>query len=60
MFGTLADTDRARDLVCATTAVSVRDCFHAAVMMNHGTEWIAAFNAGFDQIPGIRRFGLAA
>jgi len=57
---TLADTDRARDLVCSGTAVSVRDSFHAAVMINHGVEWIATFDTGFDKMEGIRRFDLAA
>jgi predicted nucleic acid-binding protein len=56
----LADTDRARDLVCAGTVISVRDSFHAAVMINHGIEWIATFDAGFDRIEGIRRFNLTA
>jgi|SRR5271157_1602574 len=52
---TLADTDRARDLLCASTAVSARDGVHAGVMLNHEIEWIATFDAGFDRIPGLRR-----
>ncbi len=56
---TLADTDRSRDLVCGGTAVSVRDAFHAAVMINHGIEWIATFDSGFDDIGGIRRIQLS-
>src|SRR5664279_1617955 len=32
---TLAETDRARDLVCQTTGISARDAIHAAVMLNH-------------------------
>lgn len=55
---TLADTDRARDLVCGGAVISVRDSFHAAVMINHGIEWIATFDAGFDRIEGIRRLDL--
>lgn len=56
---TLADTDRARDLVCADTGVSARDAVHAAVMLNNDVEWIATFDSGFDQIAGIRRAKLA-
>ncbi len=52
---TLADTDRARDLVCAAVGVSARDAVHAAVMLNHSVEWIATFDAGFDRVSGIRR-----
>jgi predicted nucleic acid-binding protein len=52
---TLADTDRARDLVCGGTGVSARDAVHAAVMLNHSVEWIATFDAGFDRVSGIRR-----
>ncbi len=52
---TLADTDRARDLVCRGAGVSARDAVHAAVMLNHHIEWIATFDAGFDRVPGIRR-----
>ena len=52
---TLADTDRARDLVCGGTGASARDAVHAAVMLNNDVEWIATFDAGFDEIPGVRR-----
>jgi predicted nucleic acid-binding protein len=38
--------------------VSVRDAFHAAVMINRGIEAIATFDAGFDRVSGIRRLGL--
>ena len=56
VFGvTLADTDRARDLLLAVTAISARDAVHAAVMLNHGVEWIASFDRGFDEVPGVRR-----
>ena len=55
---TLADTDRARDLLCAHTAISSRDAVHAAVMLNHRLERIATFDAGFDHIPGIKRVRL--
>jgi uncharacterized protein len=56
---TLADTDRARDLVCGAVGVSARDAVHAAVMLNHSVEWIATFDAGFERVPGIRRLKMA-
>ena len=56
---TLADTDRARDLVCAGLGISARDAVHAAGMLNNDIEWIASFDAGFDQITGIRRARLS-
>jgi predicted nucleic acid-binding protein len=52
---TLAETDRARDLVCGAKGVSARDAVHAAVMLNNDIEWIATFDVGFDSISGIRR-----
>ena len=56
---TLADTDRARDLVCGAIRTSARDAVHAAVMLNNDVEWIATFDAGFDEIAGIRRVKLS-
>lgn len=56
---TLADTDRARDLVCGAIGPSTRDAVHAAVMLNNEVGWIATFDAGFDEIPGIRRLKLS-
>jgi uncharacterized protein len=55
---TLADTDRARELLSISSRVTARDALHAAVMMNQGIEWIATFDDSFDRIPGIRRFEL--
>ena len=52
---TLADTDRARDLLLGVAGISARDAVHAAVMLNHGVEWIASFDRGFDDVPGVRR-----
>jgi predicted nucleic acid-binding protein len=52
---TLADTDRARDLVCGEMAIPTRDAVHAAVMLNNDVDCIATFDAGFDRIEGIRR-----
>lgn len=50
---TLADTDRARDLL--GSGVSVRDAVHAAVMLNNDVRRIATFDTGFDAIEGIER-----
>jgi predicted nucleic acid-binding protein len=52
---TLADTDRARDLLGAGSGVSVRDAIHAAVMLNNGVRHIATFDTGFDRVEGIER-----
>ena len=51
----LADTDKARDLLGRATAVSARDAIHAAVALNHGVETVASFDRGFDRIPGLAR-----
>ena len=32
---------------------------HVAVMTNHDLEWIATYDAGFDEAPGVRRFELS-
>lgn len=56
---TLADTDRAKDLVCDGSGIGVRDAIHAAVMLNHDIHDIATFDKGFDRIEGIDRLGLA-
>jgi predicted nucleic acid-binding protein len=55
---TLADTDRARDLLCDGPVIPSRAAMHAAVMLNHRVEWIATFDEGFDKIPGLRRMKL--
>jgi hypothetical protein len=55
---TLADTDRARELMAQSSRVSARDALHAAVMLNQGVEWVASFDGRFDRIPGIRRVEL--
>jgi len=55
---TLADTDRAREILCGSAGISARDCVHAAVMLHHGVEWIATFDRGFDRIGGVRRVRL--
>lgn len=55
---TLADTDRARDLVRAGSAASVRDFVHAAVMLNNDVTAVASFDTGFDHVKGIERLPL--
>lgn len=56
---TLADTDRARDLLIEHVGLSARDAVHAAVMVNRGVEQIATFDRTFDVVPGIKRVRLA-
>jgi len=55
---TLAETDRARDLLAEVAGISARDAIHAAAMLNHDVEWIASFDAGFDRVPGIKQVKL--
>jgi len=52
---TLADTDRAKELLTGVGWPSVRDAIHAAVMLNHDVTEIATFDRGFDAINGVRR-----
>jgi hypothetical protein len=56
---TLADTDRAKQMLCSGAGVGVRDAVHAAVMLNNDIRDIASFDAGFDLVPEIRRLSLA-
>jgi predicted nucleic acid-binding protein len=55
---TLADTDRARDLLGAVSNLGVRDALHAAVMMNNDVHRVATFDQGFERISGIDRYDL--
>jgi Fic family protein len=52
---TLADTDRAKQLVCDGCGIGVRDAIHAAVMLNNDIDQVATFDAGFDLIHEVRR-----
>jgi hypothetical protein len=52
---TLADTDRAKQILVGTRGTSVRDAVHAAVMLNNGIGQIATFDEGFDRIAGVTR-----
>jgi predicted nucleic acid-binding protein len=53
---TLADTDRARDLV--SRRIGARDAIHAAVMLNNDVRLIATFDEDFDKVQGIQRAAL--
>lgn len=55
---TVADTDRAKDLVCGGAGIGVRDAVHAAVMLHNDISRIATFDRGFDRIDGIQRLEL--
>ena len=55
---TLADTDRAKNLMTSATGISVRDAIHAAVMLNHDLTRIATFDEGFDAVEGLVRVPL--
>lgn len=52
---TLADTDRAKALVCGKGQASPRDAIHAAVMLNNDLKVIATFDEDFDRIAGVKR-----
>lgn len=49
------DVELARDLIQGSPALSARDAIHVAIMERHGISDILTFDAGFDQVPGIRR-----
>lgn len=55
---TLADTDRARQLIEQHSLTGVRDAIHAAVMLGNDMQVISSFDSGFDVIPGVRRMDL--
>ncbi len=54
----LEDVQRARQLLGTTDRLSARDAVHLAVMQRHRIDRILSFDAGFDDLPGIRRIGL--
>jgi len=55
---TLADTDRARNIITENDAVTVRDAIHVAVMVNNSVNEIATFDQGFDAFAGVTRIQL--
>ncbi len=56
---TLADTDRAKDLLDPKGRLGARDAIHAAVMLNNGVQTIATFDRGFEDVEGIEILDLA-
>jgi len=56
---TLADTDRARDLLVSAKGVSARNALHAGFALNRDIEFIATFDTGFDNVPGVRRMKIS-
>jgi len=49
------DVERAKDLIQGSRVLSARDAIHAALMERNGVTVILSFDAGFDQVPGLRR-----
>ncbi|MEW6687710.1 MAG: type II toxin-antitoxin system VapC family toxin [Pseudomonadota bacterium] len=49
------DVERAKDLVQGYPGLSARDALHVALMERNGVSRMLSFDAGFDQVPGIRR-----
>src|SRR3989442_13366356 len=49
------DVERARNLLMSKSGLSARDALHVAIMERHGIRQIVTFDAGFDEISGIRR-----
>jgi uncharacterized protein len=54
---TLPDVDRAKDIVLGNRGLSARDALHAAVMDRYDVRRIMSFDAAFDDLPGVTRFG---
>ncbi|MCX7962645.1 MAG: type II toxin-antitoxin system VapC family toxin [Burkholderiales bacterium] len=49
------DVERAKDLLHGSPGLSARDAIHVALMQRNDVSRILSFDAGFDQVPGIRR-----
>jgi hypothetical protein len=56
---TLADTDKAKEILSGKRRVGVRDAIHAAVMFNNDVRVIATFDSGFDRFKEIERLRLS-
>ena len=54
---TTADVEKAKAIVLGKTRFSARDALHVAVMGREGVRRIMSFDAGFDGVPGLTRFG---
>ena len=55
-FG-MSEIRAARVLIRSVDGLSARDALHVAVMRKAGTNRILSFDVGFDNCPGIDRFG---
>jgi predicted nucleic acid-binding protein len=53
----LTDLDRAKNILLASHRLSARDALHLAVMQRHGIGVVMTYDAAFDGVAGIRRFG---
>ncbi len=53
----LDDVQSAKQLLYGKPALSARDALHLAVMQRHEIVEIMTFDTGFDDIPGVKRFG---
>ncbi len=53
---TLADTDRARDLLLSAPGISPRAALPAGVLHANGIERIATFDPAFEALPKIKRW----
>jgi len=51
----LSAIERAKDLLIPRQHLSARDALHVAVMQLHGVETVMSYDAGFDQLAGLRR-----
>jgi len=51
----LRDVEKAKDLLQGSPGLSARDAIHVALMERNDVSDILTFDAGFDQVPGIRR-----
>jgi uncharacterized protein len=56
---TLADTDRAKQLLVEVPGVGARDAIHVAVMLNNDVRQIATFDRGFDRFSDVERLVLS-
>lgn len=52
---TLAETDRALELMKATPSITSRDAIHAAAMISNGIKEIISTDSHFDFIPEVKR-----
>ena len=53
---TLADTDRARDLLLKVPGITPRAALHTGVLHANGIERIATFDPAFEGLPGVKRW----